>query len=120
MFNSSRQTTKIPRSELDSLLAFYQLRQEKDVFEYLELHPHLLFVLEKGKEFIYHIFPSQNFFLELATEPENGDSQLVIYIKRHLEDVEQALDLMENLYDEWLGKYNAEVRSQIYIRYDYQ
>ncbi|ACK73740.1 hypothetical protein PCC7424_5468 (plasmid) [Gloeothece citriformis PCC 7424] len=117
---TSRPTTKIPRSELNSLRAFYQLPQEENVLEYLEHHQHLLLILEQGKTIINDTFPNFAVYLEVVTDPDSGESLLAIYIKRQEEDVEIALDLIEKVYDEWLAKYNAEVRSQLLLRYDYR
>ncbi|GBF82167.1 hypothetical protein [Aphanothece sacrum] len=44
---------------------------------------------------------------------------MVVYLTRKIEDTEKAIEQIEKLYAEWLGNYNSDVRSQIYVRYDY-
>ncbi|WP_013334753.1 hypothetical protein [Gloeothece verrucosa] len=119
MFKSFGQRAKSFDSELNSLLAFYQIRQEEEVIDYLEHHQHLLFILEEGKKIIVDNFANSTAYLEVVTDPETEESQLAIYINRQEKEVEVALDRIEKLYDEWLGKYNAEIRSQILVRYNY-
>jgi len=44
---------------------------------------------------------------------------LVVYLTRTIEDTEAAIEQIEKLSDQWLGGYNSDIRSQIYVRYDY-
>jgi len=107
------------QADIDDLKSFYQFRRENDVVQFLATHPHLLPILLSGKDFIRQYLPESNIFIDCILDPELAETQLVVYFTRTIEDSEAAIEEIEKLYDAWLGGYNGDIRSQIYIRYDY-
>ena len=109
----------VGQDTLDDLKSFYQFRHENALIQFLANHPHLLSILTLGKTFIRQYLPTSYVFLECVLDPELADYQLVVYFTRTIDDTEEAITQIENLYDDWLGGYNSDIRSQIYVRYDY-
>ncbi len=104
---------------IDDLKSFYKFGRENDVVKFLASNPHLLSILALGQDLISQYLLESYVFLECVLDPEFAQSQLVVYVTRRIEDTGLAMAQIEKLYDEWLGGYNSDIRSQIYIRYDY-
>jgi len=107
------------QADMDDLKSFYQVRSENDVVKFLASHPNLLSILALGKDFISQYLHESNVFIDCILDPELAEYQLVIYLTRTIDDTEAAIEQIEKLYDEWLGGYDSDIRSQIYVRYDY-
>lgn len=107
------------QADIDDLKSFYQFRRENDIVQFLATHPHLLPILLSGKDLIRQYLAGANIFIDCIVDPELAETQLVVCLTRTIEDSEAAIEEIEKLYDAWLGGYNSDIRSQIYIRYDY-
>ncbi len=119
MIGTISQSLVVNQADIDDLKLFYQFRREHDVVQFLEIHPNLLSILVLGKDLISQYFPESNVFLDWILDPELAESQLVVYLTRTIADTEAAIEQIEKLYDQWLGSYDGDIRSQIYVRYDY-
>jgi len=119
MIDTISQSLVFNQADIDDLKSFYQFRRENDIVQFLATHPDLLPILASGKDFIRQYLPESNIFIDCILDPELAETQLVVYFTRTIEDSEAAIEQIEKLYDEWLGGYNSDIRSQIYIRYDY-
>ena len=119
MMGTISQSLVFNQADIDDLQSFYQFRRENKVIQFLASHPNLLSILVLGKDLISQYLPESNVFIDCVLDPELAESQLVVCLTRTIEDTEAAIEQIEKLSDEWLGGYNSEIRSQIYVRYDY-
>ncbi|HAN73488.1 MAG TPA: hypothetical protein DCQ51_04885 [Planktothrix sp. UBA8407] len=119
MISTISQSLVVNQADIDDLKLFYQFRHEHDVVKFLASYPNLLSILGLGKDLISQYFPESNVFLDWILDPELAESQLVVYLTRTIADTEAAIEQIEKLSDQWLGSYDGDIRSQIYVRYDY-
>lgn len=110
-----------PKKQIsENLQNFYQFRNRSDILRFLKVNPFLIPILQEGQVKISHHFPTSTAFLECIQDPEISDSQLAIYLTREIENTEEAMDKIENLYDDWLSEQKSDVRCKLYVRFDYQ
>jgi hypothetical protein len=107
------------KTDLENLQNFYQFRNRSDILGFLKVNPFLIPILQEGQVKINHHFPTSTAFLECIQDPKISDSQLAIYLTREIENTEEAMERIENLYDDWLSEQKTEVRCKLYVRFNF-
>ncbi len=109
--------TGLPQQEilLGQLEELYQLRNHDEVKDYLRRRDYVVDVLLEAPERIKSRFGRDTqIALEAITDPEDGDRKLFAFVLTSL-PVEQALDLRDQLDEEWWLEASERVRGQLIL-----
>ncbi|MBO1347587.1 MAG: hypothetical protein EBE86_009410 [Hormoscilla sp. GUM202] len=101
----------LERTEIESLEKLYSFKEPQAVYDFLESNPFLVPLLQEAHGEIRKHFPNSRLFLQYITDPEIYNPQLAVFLTRPENlDVEERIDLLERLGDDWW--LDAKPRSQ--------
>jgi len=109
--------TGLPQQEilLGLLDGLYQFRNHNEVEDYLRRHNCVVNVLLEAPERVKSRFGSDTqIALEVITDPEDGDIKLFAFVLTPL-PVEQALDLRDQLDEEWWLEASERAEGQVIL-----
>jgi hypothetical protein len=91
----------VVRSDVGKLANLYNFRGKEAVLHYLEQNTNLIPVLNSAPEQIKNYFPEATLTLEISLDPEEPElDELVLWISSN-EEVEKALDKLQELDENW-------------------
>ncbi|MHC1635778.1 MAG: hypothetical protein ACXQTS_04025 [Candidatus Methanospirareceae archaeon] len=100
--------------ELGILERLYTFRRKSEVVNFLVNNPLLISFLQEAYEHIRDYFKESQVALEVITDPETGDQELVIFICTNLPP-DEVYKKLEQLDEEWWLDAPASAREKLCI-----
>lgn len=93
-------TTHLSQATLHELEKDYTLQQPEVIYGFLEQHPELVSLVLEASRVLETYFPYTLKVLKVVVDPEEGDTQLVIFVETRLAP-EDALTHLDRFDDAW-------------------
>lgn len=97
---------------IDAVEQVYEMKDREAVRSFLELNPHLLYLLLEGRVMIKRLFDGPPCELELAGDPETGDVALEARIATTL-TIREALERLAKFDNAWWLTNQARAKGQL-------
>lgn len=108
-----------PDEMIQSIEEFYSFKKYLEVSMFLKKHGFLFPLLLQAPQYIWNYFgKGTSLTLEVVTDPEWGDQQLVLGIQTNL-DVHEALDRLDQLDEQWWIRASGASQGKLCIQLEY-
>ena len=110
---------ELTKDEKDSLKKHYSITEPNAVFKFIEQNEFLVSPLAEAPEQIKKHFKKEILRLELLTDPESNQTELMLYIETNL-NPEQSIDKLRKLDENWWLSKLYETKNRLCIHVSYK